>query len=139
MALRPRLSVGLPLTVSDTMQKKPYEIQAPESLSGRRSPASAASAAGLMPLSASWGAKIAALESQAKAALKLVDLLRAGLPENEKNHLISAVYHEDTLVLTTDSAAWGTHLRYRENALREQLAAMGEKPFTNLKVRVGRP
>jgi hypothetical protein len=79
------------------------------------------------------------LESQAKAALGLLAQVRKALPEHEKNHVLSASYHEDKLVITTDSAAWSTHFRYRENTLREQLVALGEKPFTVLKVRVGRP
>jgi len=93
----------------------------------------------LVALSAGFGPQIAALESKAKAALGLLNLVRKALPEPEKNHVLSASYQDDTLVVTTDSAAWCTHLRYRENTLREQLIALGEKPFTVLKVRVGRP
>jgi hypothetical protein len=79
------------------------------------------------------------LENQAKAALGLLNQVRKALPEPEKNHVLSASYQDDTLIVTSDSAAWCSHLRYRENFLREQLAALGEKPFTVLKVRVGRP
>jgi hypothetical protein len=92
-----------------------------------------------LALSAGFGPEIAALESKAKAALGLLNQVRKALPEPEKNHVLSASYQDDTLVVTTDSAAWSTHLRYRENSLREQLVAMGEKSFTVLKVRVGRP
>jgi hypothetical protein len=92
-----------------------------------------------MPLSAGLGPQIAALEQQAKAALGLLNRVRQALPEPDKTHVLSASYHEDTLVVTADSAAWCTHLRYQENALRERLVTLGEKPFTVLKVRVGRP
>lgn len=85
------------------------------------------------------GPRIAALEERAKAVLALSDKVRAALPEPEKNHVVSASYRDDTLVVSTDSAAWCGHIRYQEDLLRERLAAAGEKPFTQLKVRVGRP
>jgi len=93
----------------------------------------------LLPLSAGLGPKFAALEAQAAAAISLLDRVRQALPEAEGSHLISASYHDDTLVLTTDSSAWGTRLRYQEEAIRNALTARGEKPFTVLKVRVGQP
>jgi hypothetical protein len=139
VALRPRLSAGLPLTVADTMQKRPYEDQASPTPNGTRKPLSGGRSESLVALSAGLGPAIAALESQAKAALGLLGQVRKALPEPEKNHVLSASYQDDTLLITADSAAWCTHLRYRENALREQLVALGEKPFTLLKVRVGRP
>ena len=121
------------------MQKRPYEDQASQLANAVTKPRSAAKPGSLLALSAGLGPRIAALESQAKAALGLVAQVRKALPEHEKSHVLSASYHEDTLVITTDSAAWSTHLRYRESALREQLVSLGEKPFTVLKVRVGRP
>jgi hypothetical protein len=139
VALRPHLSAGLPLTVADTMQKRPYEDQASPSTNATRKSPNEGRSASLVALSAGFGPEIAALESKAKAALGLLNMVRKALPEAEKNHVLSASYQEETLVVTTDSAAWSTHLRYRENSLREQLIALGEKPFTVLKVRVGRP
>jgi len=94
---------------------------------------------GLRPLSAGFGASIDALENAAKAALSLTDKVRAALPEPEKNHVVSAGYHEETLVIAADSAAWTTRIRYLEESLRKHWQTLGEKPFTNLKVRVGRP
>jgi len=84
------------------------------------------------------GPRIAALEARAKAVLALSDKVRAALDEPEKNHVLSATYREDTLIVSTDSAAWCGHIRYQENSLRKRLVAAGEKPFTVLKVRVGR-
>ena len=139
MALRPRLSAGLPLTVASTMQKRPYEDQASPVPNSARKSLSGGRPESLIALSAGLGPNIAALESQAKAALGLLGQVRKVLPEPEKNHVLSASYQDDTLLITTDSAAWSTHLRYRENALREQLVALGERSFTVLKVRVGRP
>jgi hypothetical protein len=94
---------------------------------------------GLRPLSAGLGPRIEALEIAAKAARTLTDRVRAALPEPEKNHVVSAGYQEETLVIAADSAAWGTRIRYLEESLRERLKTAGEKPFTVLKVRVGRP
>jgi len=85
------------------------------------------------------GPRIAALETRAKAALALSDKVRAALAEPEKNHVLSASYRDDTLIISADSAAWCGHIRYQENSLRERLIAAGEKPFTVLRVRVGRP
>jgi hypothetical protein len=93
----------------------------------------------LKPLSSGLGPRIEALQEQAKTALALTDRVRNALPEPEKNHLISAGYTDGTLTIATDSAAWCTRIRYLEESLRERLAALGEKPFTILKVRVGRP
>ena len=121
------------------MQKRPYEDQAPPSPSRTLNRPSGHKPEALRPLSAGFGPQIAALEQQAKAALGLVDRVRQALPEPDKTHVLSASYHEDTLVVTTDSAAWCAHLRYQENALRERLVTLGEKPFTVFKVRVGRP
>ena len=92
---------------------------------------------GLQPLSAALGGGIAALEARAKEAFRLLDVVRAALPEPEKNHVLSAVYRDDTLVIGVDSAAWTAHVRYREQSLLKGLLDAGEKPFTKLKVRVG--
>ncbi len=93
----------------------------------------------LVPLSAGLGAPIAELEARAKQAFKLTDLVRAALPAPEKNHVVSASYRDETLVVSTDSPAWTAQVRYREEALRKHLEQAGEKPFTKLKVRVGHP
>jgi hypothetical protein len=121
------------------MQKRPYEDQAPPSPSEAVKRRSGLMSDALRPLSAGLGPQIAALEQQAKAALGLLDRVRQALPEPDKTHVLSASYHDDVLVVTTDSAAWCAHLRYQENALRERLVTLGEKRFTVLKVRVGRP
>ena len=93
----------------------------------------------LTPLSAGLGPRIEALQNQAKAALALTDRVRLALPDPEKNHVMSASYDADTLVIAADSAAWCTRIRYVEEALRERWRAQGETPFTFLKVRIGRP
>jgi hypothetical protein len=94
---------------------------------------------GLRPLSAGFGAGIEALESAAKAALSLTEKVRAALPEPEKNHVVSAGYHEEILIIAADSAAWTARIRYLEDSFRKHWQTSGEKPFTVLKVRVGRP
>ena len=59
------------------------------------------------------------------------------LAENEKEHLISAAYDEDTLVLTTDSAAWASRLRYVQEQLLNALREQGETQGSKIRVRVG--
>lgn len=139
MALRPRLSVGLPLTVADTMQKRSHQDQASPMPNGPRKPSSGGRPESLVALSAGFGPQIAELERQAKAALGLLDVVKRALTDPVKNHVLSASYQDSQLHLTADSAVWSTHLRYGENALREKLVELGERPFTVLKVRVGRP
>jgi len=93
----------------------------------------------LQPLSTALGGQIADLELRANQAFRLRDLVRGVLPEPDKNHVTSASYRDDELVVGVDSSMWTTHLRYLEAALLRHLVAAGEKPFTKLKVRVGRP
>ena len=93
----------------------------------------------LQPLSAVLSGRVADLEARALQAFKLTDVVRSALPEPEKNHVLSASYREEMLVISTDSAMWTARIRYLEEALRARLAEIGEKPFTKLKVRVGMP
>jgi hypothetical protein len=94
---------------------------------------------GLKPLSAALQGPLAHLESRARDASKLLELVRAGLPEPEKNHVLSASYRDDALIVIVDSSMWSAHVRYREKSLLQHLVAANEKPFTKFKVRVGRP
>jgi len=81
---------------------------------------------------------LAKLERRAAEVLSLTDKVKQALPETERQHVIAAVYHEDTLVITSDSAAWTAQIRFAIDDLRKHLCANGEKMFVNLKVRVGR-
>lgn len=139
VALRPRLSTSLPLTVADTMQNRPQKDQASQAPNTTQKSHSGRPSDTLLPLAASLGPGVEALHKQAQAVLSLTDRVRGTLPDSLKSHLLSATYHDDALVLTADSAAWGTHLRYQETPLREHFLARGEKPFTVLKVRVRHP
>lgn len=81
---------------------------------------------------------LAKLQRRATEVLTLTAKVKQALNEPERNHVIAAVYHEDTLVITTDSAAWTAQIRFAIDDLRKHLASSGEKTFVNLKVRVGR-
>ncbi|MGE0114821.1 MAG: DciA family protein [Steroidobacteraceae bacterium] len=80
---------------------------------------------------------LANLERRANAVMALTGKIRLILQGPEKQHVLAAAYHEDTLVITTDSAAWTAQIRFAQDELRKQLAATGEKTFVHLKVRVG--
>ncbi len=121
------------------MQKTPRQDQAPGAQSTATIGVTTVMSASLQPLSGALGGEIANLEARAKQAFKLLDLVRAALAEPEKNHVLSATYRDDTLVIRTDSAMWTAQVRYKEAALLNSLTAAGEKPFTKLKVRVGQP
>ena len=90
------------------------------------------------PLGFSLPAKVADLEKRAKAALSLTEQVRASLPEEQKSHVLSASYRDETLSVTMDSAAWCPQVRYGAEGLLERLKANGGPEFAKLKVRVGR-
>jgi hypothetical protein len=138
VALRPRLSPGLPLTVDPTMQNRRPEDQVPASLNMSISKAISNKQGALQPLASLISQRLESLELEAKAALAVVDQIRQLLPEPEKNHLVSASYQEENLLIRATTPEWCTRIRFHESALREALMAKGAKPFTKLKVRVGR-
>jgi len=83
------------------------------------------------------GGTLANLELRAREVMSLTDKVKKILPDPERQHVLAAAYHEDTLVVTTDSAAWTAQIRFAQDELRRQLCAAGEKIFIHLKVRVG--
>lgn len=93
---------------------------------------------GFKPLSAGLGPLFANLERRAQATSDLTSRVRAALAGPEKDHIVSATYRGDTLVVLADSAAWCPLIRYAQGELMEKLRAQGETPFTKIKVRVGR-
>ena len=92
----------------------------------------------LRPLSAGLGPRFADLERRAQATVDLAARVRAALPGPEKDHVVSASYRDDTLVVLMDSAAWGSRLRYAQQELLAQLHADGVTQFTKVRVKVGR-
>lgn len=92
----------------------------------------------LKPLSAGLGPRFADLERRARATVDLAAHVRAALTGPEKEHVVSASYRDDTLVVLMDSAAWGSRLRYAQQELLAQLQAGGVTQFTKVRVKVGR-
>jgi hypothetical protein len=78
------------------------------------------------------------LERRAQATQDLSARVRETLPEPEKQHFLSASYREDALVISMDSAAWCSRIRYEQQTLIDALHAAGETRVTKIKVRVGR-
>lgn len=89
------------------------------------------------PFLTDMGGSLAKLEQRAREVMSLTAKVRQALPDPENQHILAAAYHEDALVITTDSAAWTAQIRFAQGALRERLVAAGEKTFIHLKVRVG--
>jgi hypothetical protein len=83
------------------------------------------------------GGALAKLQKQADRVMTLTATVRSTLSGPERQHVLAAAYHEDTLIITTDSAAWTAQIRFAQDELRKQLTAAGEKTFIHLKVRVG--
>jgi hypothetical protein len=91
----------------------------------------------MKPFSDGLGPLFADLERRAQATVDLTSKVRAALDGEEKEHVISASYRGETLVVIADSAAWCPQIRYAQAALLERLRAVGETQFTKLKVKVG--
>ena len=91
------------------------------------------------PIGEGLGPLIKGLEARAQATHDLTARVRAILPEPEKQHFLSASYREDALVISMESAAWCSRLRYEQQRLIDALHAAGENRVTKIKVRVGRP
>lgn len=92
----------------------------------------------LKPLSAGLGPLFESLERRSQAVLDLTARVRAALEGPEKNHVISASCRGETLIVTTDSAAWCPYVRYAQDTLFARLNEAGETQFTKIKVKVGR-
>jgi hypothetical protein len=90
------------------------------------------------PLATALGPLFADLERRTQATLDLAARVRNALPEPVKDHVVSATYRGETLVVLTDSAAWCPYVRYAHAALKEALRGTHETQFTKLKVKVGR-
>ena len=90
-------------------------------------------------MSETLGPLFTELERRVQATVDLTAQVRAALPGPEKDHVISATYRDETLVVLADSAAWCPHIRYAQQHLLEQLRSAGETRFTKVRVKVGRP
>ncbi len=88
-------------------------------------------------LADSLGPLVANLEQRARDHLNLTEKVRVALDGDEKEHVISASYRGDTLIVVADSAAWCPQIRYAQAVLLERLRAAGETQFTKIKVKVG--
>ena len=92
----------------------------------------------LKPLGAGLGPLFESLERRSQAVLDLTARVQAALTGPEKNHVISASCRGETLIVTTDSAAWCPYIRYAQDTLLARLHEAGETQFTKIKVKVGR-
>jgi hypothetical protein len=92
----------------------------------------------MKPIGAALAPLFADLKRRSEAVTGLTARVRDALPGPEKDHVLSASYAEETLLVEADSAAWSVHIRYAQQALLNQLNAAGETQFTKVKVRVGR-
>jgi len=91
----------------------------------------------MKPITEGLGGVFADLERRARQSIELTDKVRAALDGPEKNHVLSATYRDDTLLISVDSAAWASHVHYVQEQLTERLRAAGESQFARIKVRVG--
>lgn len=92
----------------------------------------------LKPIAAGLGPLFADLERRAQATVDLATRVRTALSGPEKDHVLSASYRDDTLVVIADSAAWASHIRYAQHELLERLRSAGETQFTKIRVKIGR-
>lgn len=91
----------------------------------------------MKPLTEGLGSLFADLERRARASIALTTQVRRALPDEEKEHVLSAAYRDDTLLVSVDSAAWAARLHYVQQELLEKLHAAGETRFTKIRIKVG--
>jgi hypothetical protein len=95
----------------------------------------------MKPIGEALAPLFADLKRRSDAVAELTTRVRNALPGPEKDHVLSASYREDTLVIETDSAAWAVHIRYAQNELLSRVNSTrspDETQVTKLKVKVGR-
>jgi hypothetical protein len=90
-------------------------------------------------LAESFTPRLKALAERAQAVATLTRRVREALPADIADHVISASYRADELIVLTDSSAWCAQVRYAETDLRERLVAQGLPAFEKLRVRVRAP
>ena len=61
----------------------------------------------------------------------LTERVRAALPGPEKDHVVSASYRDDTLVVLADSAAWCPQIRYAQRSSWSSLRAAVRRSSQN--------
>ncbi|HEY5810355.1 MAG TPA: DciA family protein [Povalibacter sp.] len=91
----------------------------------------------MKPITQGLGPLFADLERRARETQDLTTKVRQALTGPEKDHVISASYREDTLVVVIDSAAWGSRLRFLQDDLLKRLQDSKATQVTKLHVRVG--
>lgn len=91
----------------------------------------------MKPITEGLGPLFADLQRRARASIELTTKVRQALPGEEKEHVLSAVYRNDTLLVSVDSAAWASRLHYVQQELQERLRAAGETQFTKIRIKVG--
>lgn len=91
----------------------------------------------MKPIVEGLGGLFADLERRTREVLDLTARVRQALDGPEKDHVLSASYREDTLVVVMDSAAWSSRVHYMQQALLEKVRSEGETQVTKVRVRVG--
>ena len=79
--------------------------------------------------------RLARLAQDAERLGALTALVRKALPPEIQPHLTAASVHDDTLVLTADSPAWGARLRFHGAEVLTFLAARQGIRATRVSVR----
>ena len=79
---------------------------------------------------------LAQLATRAAASQSLTALVQRELPGQLGAHVVSVARHDDDLLVTVDSAAWATRVRYAGPRTKERLAELGEPVAGKVRVRV---
>jgi hypothetical protein len=83
------------------------------------------------------GGDLGGIVQKARDLADLTESLKARLPEDLAEGLLSVNLREDALVLVCSSSAWAARLRFEEARIREASAAIG-RPAAHVVVRVAR-
>lgn len=82
------------------------------------------------------GNDLSQLVSRAREAGELDARVRSLLPEALAAHVTGAAFHDDTVVVLVDSAAWASRLRFHAPELVERLAPRYDGAVTRVRVKV---
>jgi hypothetical protein len=90
----------------------------------------------MKPILQNPGPSLSELERRARISTELTARVREALVGPEKDHVISASYRDATLIVTAESAAWASHIRYAQTEVLENVGTATGMSFTKLRVRV---
>lgn len=74
--------------------------------------------------------------SQIEQQRRVLQQVRRGLPDNLAKHACHCLISRNTLVVYTDSAMWASQLRFYQQAMLKNAAALTREPIAKVQVKI---